>query len=70
MAPSMSTYYPSNITVKVLKNRIYLLSYDQHERLHEKILTKAACIRFANDMNTHKDIRAAIIHAFKEGVIE
>lgn len=68
--PSMETYYPKDIEVKVLKNKIYLLSYTQHDRLHEKILTKAACIRFANDMNTHKDVRAAIIEAFKEGVIE
>lgn len=68
--PTMSTYYPSNIQVKVLKNRVYLLSYDQHERSHKKILTKAACIKFANDPNVNKDIRDCIIAAFEEGVIE
>lgn len=70
MAITPGTYYPSNISLKVLKHKIYLLSYDQHERGHKKILTKAACIRMANDMNVNKDIRDAIINAFEEGVIE
>lgn len=68
--PSISTYYPTEIELKVLKHRIYLLSYNQHERGHKKILTKAACIRFANDMNVNKDIRDCIIRAFEEGVVE
>ena len=64
------TYYPSNISLGVLKNRIYRLQYDQHGRTIKKILTKAVCIKFANDPNVNKDIRDCIIHAFEEGVVE
>lgn len=63
-------YYPINISLIVLKHRVYLLQYDQHNRTHKKILTKAACIRFANDPNVQKDIRDCIIKAFEEGVVE
>lgn len=65
-----NTYYPSEISLTVLKNKIYLLKYNQHGRTNKKILTKAACIRFANDINQHASIRDAIIVAFEEGVIE
>ena len=64
-----STYYPSDISLSVLKNKIYLLKYDQHGRVHKKILTKAACIRFANDPNVNAAIRDCIIKAFEEGVV-
>lgn len=66
---TMSNYYPSEITVTVLKNKIYLLKYNQHGRVHKKILTKAACIKFANDPNVNASIRDVIINAFEEGVI-
>ena len=64
-----STYYPSDISLSVLKNKIYLLKYDQHGRVHKKILTKAACIRFANDPNVNAANRDCIIKAFEEGVV-
>ena len=63
------TYYPSKITLSVLKNKIYLLKYDQHGRTNKKILTKAACIRYANDLNVNAQIRDVIINAFEEGVV-
>jgi hypothetical protein len=66
----MNNYYPSNITLTVLKNKIYLLKYDQHGRTHKKILTKAACVTRANDPNVSVAIRDCIIEAFEEGVIE
>lgn len=70
MANLNETYYPSKISLNVLKNRVYLLQYDQHGRTNKKILTKAACIKFANDPNVNKDIRDCIIAAFEEGVVE
>lgn len=70
MAVTNETYYPSKISLNVLKNKIYLLQYDQHGRTNKKILTKAMCIRMTHDMNVNKDIRDVIVHAFEEGVIE
>lgn len=64
------TYYPSNISLTVLKNKIYLLKFDQHGRTNKQILTKSACIRYANDMNIRKEVRDVIINAFEEGVVE
>lgn len=66
----MSNYYPSDIELKVLKNKIYLLQYNQHSRTHKKILTKAKCIQYANDPNVNASIRDVIIGAFEEGVVE
>ena len=66
----VSEYYPTNIKLSVLKNKIYLLSYDQHGRTHKKIMTKAMCIKAANDINMRAEIRDAIIAGFEEGVIE
>lgn len=66
---TMNNYYPSKITLTVLKNKIYLLKYDQHGRTHKKILTKAACIKYANDPNVNAAIRDVIIEAFEEGVV-
>lgn len=65
-----NTYYPTEIELKVLKHKIYLLTYNQHDRNHKKILTKAMCIRLTNDTNVNRDIRDCIINAFEEGVIE
>lgn len=70
MSMTAETYYPSKISLGVLKNRVYLLQYDQHSRTNKKILTKAACIRFANDPNVNAAIRDCIIKAFEEGVVE
>jgi hypothetical protein len=60
---------PYDITLKVLKNKVYILEYKQHESEHRKILTKAMAIRMANDFNVRREIRDVIIEAFKEGVI-
>lgn len=65
-----STYYPSKVKFKVLKNRIYKLSYMQHEREHIRLMTKAQCLSTANDKNIHAYIRAAIVAAFEEGIVE
>ena len=62
-------YYPTNIELNVLKHKIYLLQYDQFGRVHKKILTKAACIKMANDANVRAEIRDKIIEGFEEGVI-
>jgi len=70
MSNNMDSYYPKDISLGVLKNKVYLLKYFQHGRTHKKILTKAACVRFANDPNVNADIRDCIIAAFEEGVIE
>jgi hypothetical protein len=64
-----SDYYPTKIKLEVLKNRIYLLRYQQFGREHKKILTKAACIKQANDPNVRSEIRDVIINAFEEGAI-
>ena len=42
----------------------------ENVRQQRKILTKAMCIRMANDFNIRREIRDVIIEAFKEGVIE
>jgi hypothetical protein len=65
-----STYYPLKVKFKVLKNRIYKLSWMQHEREHIQLLTKSGCLSRANDKNIHADIRAAIVGAFEQGVVE
>lgn len=70
MAVTASTYYPSKVKFKVLKNKIYKLSWMQHEREHIKLMTKAQCLATANDKNIHADLRAALVTAFEEGVIE
>jgi hypothetical protein len=64
------TYYPSKISLKVLKNKIYCLQFDQHGRTTKKILTKAACIAYANDPKNNAAVRDVIIEAFEAGVIE
>jgi len=69
-APTMDTYYPSKISLRVLKNKIYCLQFDQHERTNKKILTKAACIAYANDPRNNAAVRDVIINAFEQGVIE
>ena len=63
-------YGPYDITMKVLKNNVYILEYKQHESEQRKILTKAMCIKMANDFNVRREIRDVIIEAFKEGVIK
>lgn len=70
MTVTNETYYPSKISLNVLKNRIYLLQYDQHGRTIKKILTKAMCIRYTHDMNVNAAVRDCIIKAFEEGVVE
>ena len=63
------TYYPSKISLSVLKNKVYLLQFDQHGRTNKKILTRATCISYANDININAAIRDCIIKAFEEGVV-
>lgn len=70
MAVTASTYYPSKVKFKVLKNRIYKLSWMQHGREHIRLMTKAQCLATANDKNLHADIKAALVAAFEEGIIE
>jgi len=69
MSKPLNNYYPSEVEISVLKNKIYLLQYNQHGRSHKKILTKAMCIRFSNDPNVASQIRDVDINAFEEGVI-
>lgn len=69
MAKEPPKYGPYDITLKVLKNKVYILEYKQHESEQRKILTKATAIRMANDFNVRREISDVIIEAFKEGVI-
>jgi len=70
MTTKASAYYPTKIKFKVLKNRIYKLSWMQHEREHIKLLTKSGCLAMANDPNVNKDVRAELMDAFERGDVE
>lgn len=65
-----STYYPSKIEFKPLKNKIYLLTWQQHSTSRQKLMTKAMCLKEANNINLHKSLRDALTEAFKAGIIE
>lgn len=63
-------YHPSEIKFQPLKNRIYHLSWMQFGYEKSKPLTKATCLKMANDPNVAKELRAALVEAFKEGIVE
>lgn len=65
-----SEYYPSEVKFQPLKNRIYHLSWKQFNQEKGKLLTKAMCLKMANDLNVDHRLRAALVEAFKAGVVE
>ena len=65
-----SEYYPSKVTFTPLKNRIYSLTWEQFGQEKGRLLTKAMCLKMANDPNTPKELRASLVEAFKAGIVE
>ena len=65
-----SDFYPSKIKFEPLKNKIYLLTWVQHGHSRQKLMTKAMCLKAANDFNLHKSLRDKLTEAFKAGIIE
>lgn len=68
--PTANDYYPSEVTFTPLKNKIYHLSWRQFGQEKGKLLTKPMCLKMANDLNTAKELRAALVEAFKAGIVE
>lgn len=67
---TVSTYYPSNVVFTPLKNKIYLLTWEQHGHSKQKLMTKAMCLAQVNNMNLPSQLREALTEAFKAGIIE
>lgn len=70
MANKASEYRPSEIKFQPLKNKIYHLSWKQFGTERGKLLTKATCLKMANDPNVAKELRDKLVEAFKEGIVE
>lgn len=69
MTKTASDYYPSNIKLEVFPNKIYFLSWEQHQSVRSKLLNKAKAFTLVNDMNVDKSLRAEVLKAFRAGVI-
>ena len=65
-----NTYRPTKVKFQPLKNKIYHLTWQQFNRDHGRLLTKAMCLKMANDKNTAAELRDALVDAFKEGIVE
>lgn len=69
-AKNANEYYPSEIKFTPLKNKIYHLSWMQFGTERCKLMTKAQCLKMANDSNVAKQLRDVLVEAFKEGIVE
>lgn len=64
------SYYPVEIELKTLPNKLYLLTWKQNNHTKQKLLTKAMAIKFVNDNNHYKGLRECVLKHFEKGDIK
>lgn len=69
MTKTESKYYPNQITLETLPNKLYLLSWMQNDVPKRRLLNKAKAFAMVNDHNVDIRIRDELVKAFRAGEI-